>query len=234
MSGSVKRLAVLLVLLAALLPVWWMRRHSFASRSATENLGAELLARYQKLEARENEMDRTVWAKEILAENCGRVFESLWDSLNAATNKLRVLGSFSIGELIVSKYGSPEKITHGIEIFSPTGNTTTWSPAEWQQFLQQLEQAGWQLVNTEFRQLRFDTDTAGQPRQSHFYFRAHLLNSAQKERAVLEGDLKVSWAPKLPGADFPTVKQADTSGLTIKTRRGDPPFVPILNQAIKP
>ncbi len=89
MSRRVTRLLVLLVLLTAVIISWRVRRVPTATRlsSATNQAEAEVVKRFLALEAREREAEQTVWAKEILAQECGRVFESLWDSLNAATNR---------------------------------------------------------------------------------------------------------------------------------------------------
>jgi hypothetical protein len=230
-----KRLLILLVLLAALLVIWSFRRQ-FGTHSAmgTNSLGDQLVASFQALQAQENETDRTVWAKELLAERCGQVFEGWWDSLNAATNKLRVLESFPIGEIAIGKFHPPEQLVHGIAVHSQFGKGVIWSRAEWTRFLQDSERAGWRLAETEFRHSRFDTDAAGQPMQSHFDFRAHLLNPEQTERAVIEGELVVSWSSAQSDKELPSVKQVDARGLTIKTRGGEPPFVPVLNETIAP
>src|SRR4051794_29341125 len=51
-------------------------------------------AKVAEIEAKERRMNETVWAKEMLAEECGRTFEIFWDSLNASTNKLALAASF--------------------------------------------------------------------------------------------------------------------------------------------
>ena len=94
--------------------------------------------------------------------------------------------------------------------------------------------AGWELAHAEFRHNRFDTDEAGQPRASRFYFRADLTNAGREERATLEGDLVVDWTPKASGAELPAVKRIDASRLVLKTRRGKPPFRPILVEPVAP
>ncbi|HMJ26204.1 MAG TPA: CRTAC1 family protein [Pyrinomonadaceae bacterium] len=231
------RLLVLLALLALVLFLSWnVRRSSTASRLARETSYADpqVVARFLALEAREQEVEQTVWAKEMRAQECARVFESLWDSLNAATNKLRALASFAVGEVVVAKFNPPEKIAHGIEIHSPSGKGQTWSAVEWARFLQASEKAGWQLANTEFRHVQFDTDAPGQPKQSRFYFRAHLVNSEHSERAMFDGDLVVQWTPKQASTELPGVRQVDATRLTLRTRAGDPPFIPILNETIAP
>src|SRR6266480_560895 len=129
----------------------------------------ELINQFTALEAKENELNKTVWAKEILAEECARIFESLWDSLNAATNKFSVLKSFQLGELVPGTFSPPQKLADGIELRVPTGVGPQWSEPQWRQFLEQSQRAGWELARIEFRHNRFDTDEAGRARQSRFY-----------------------------------------------------------------
>ena len=234
--ASTRLIVLLLVLVVVALLAWFFRKAPPGVRSVTGTnaVSAEEVARFEALEARENELDRTVWAKELLAQECGRVFDTWWDSLNVASNKLRLLASLPIGGLVVGKFNPPERLAHAIEVYSPAGNGTIWSAADWMRFLQETERAGWQLMNTEFRHVRFETDAAGQPKQSHFYFRANLVNGERAERAGFNGDLVVDWMPKQAGAELPAVKQVDASRLTVKLRRGEPPFVPILSETIAP
>jgi len=230
------RLVVLLALLMIVSLSWWVRRSSSSTRPAREanQADAQIVAQFLALEAREREVERTVWAKEMLAQECARVFESLWDSINAATNKLRVLASFAVGEIVVPRFSPPEKIAHGIQIQSPSAEGQFWTPAEWQRWLLATEKAGWRLINTEFRHVEFDTDAAGRPAQSRFYFRAHLEKEVNSERAILEGDLRVSWSAIPPNGTQTGVGQIDATSLTLRTRSGEPPFIPILNETIKP
>jgi hypothetical protein len=81
------------------------RRESFTSEesaSVSSRISRELAAQFARFEAKEQQVAETVWAKEILAEKCGQVFDSLWDSLNAATNKLRLAGSFPFGQIVLA------------------------------------------------------------------------------------------------------------------------------------
>jgi hypothetical protein len=80
------------------------RRSGPAETGATNPDGfvsRELLNQFTALETKEQKMDETVWAKEMAAEDCGRTFESLWDSLNTATNKLTLAASFPVGEIML-------------------------------------------------------------------------------------------------------------------------------------
>jgi len=234
------RLRSLLIVLFVLLLTGVALRVGLKKRSSADPMDpAGLVSQKQvdqflSLEARENELNNTVWAKEILAEQCGQVFESLWDSLNASTNKLDVVASFSPGELIVGNWGATQFLAHGIELRESSGAGPTLSAPEWRRFVQQSQAAGWQGDRVEFRHVQFATDAAGRPRQSHFYFSAHLTNSMRTERAMLEGDLVVDWGAKSSGAELPAVQRIDASRLVLKTRTGEPPFQPILVETIAP
>jgi hypothetical protein len=199
-----------------------------------ERISQELSIQVSRLEARERTIDKTVWAQEILAQECGSTFESLWDSLNIATNKLALVASFAADKFVLSKWNPPQKGPHGIEVQEPAGTGRELGPVEWRNLVEEFERAGWQLAQTEFRHIRFETDEAGQPRQSHFYFAAHLTNSDQVERAIIEGILVVEWGPQSPSGGPRSVKRIDASRLTVKTRRDKPPFECVLLEHIKP
>ena len=170
----------------------------------------------------------------MLAEECGRIFESLWDALNATTNKFGVLKPFATGKIITCKFKPPRALAHGIELHEPSGDGAAWSGAEWQSFLDESERAGWEIGHVEFRHTSFDTAASGQPSRSRYYFRADLSNASSQERATLEGDLIVDWAPLPPGTRLLTIKQIDAGGLTLKTRHGEPPFREVLSKEITP
>src|SRR6266480_6524694 len=144
-------LFVLLLFCAAALVIARRRAAPPAARSTNiaGPVSPELINQFTALEAKENELNRTVWAKEILAEECARVFESLWDSLNAATNKFSVLNSFPLGEVVPGKFGPPQKLAHGVELRETAGAGPAWSVPQWRQFLDQSQRAGWELAHTE-------------------------------------------------------------------------------------
>src|SRR2546422_191690 len=183
MSPRLRNLLIVLFVLSLLgvaLRLSLKQRPSAAADSTDPNglVSQKLVEQFMSLETKENELNKTVWAKEILAEQCGQVFESLWDSINAATNKLDVVASFSAGELTVGNFSSTQRVAHGIVLRESSTAGPTWSAPEWRRFVQQSQAAGWQGDRAEFRHVQFTTDDAGRPRQSHFYFSAHLINPA--------------------------------------------------------
>lgn len=186
------------------------------------------------LEAREKAADEGIWNQEILAQKCGRTFESLWDSVNRATNKLAALAGFPVGEILLGDWQSPKALPHGIEVREvvQTGRTVTMD--QWRHWVQKFASDGWQLENLEFRHNRFEPDEQGEPKRSHFYFAARLNHTALQGRAVVEGNLIVDWATKPADAEFQPVKRIDASGLSVKTRFGEPLFQLILHDSQTP
>ena len=73
------------------------------SANAPTSVSGDPSGRGAWLEAREKAADKNVWSKEMLAQNCGRTFESLWDSVNSATNKLNLIAGFPAGEIVLGK-----------------------------------------------------------------------------------------------------------------------------------
>src|SRR5215472_13251778 len=95
-SRKLFSLAGLLLFLGACLGLRYLAHKPFPWDASTPNqdLFLERAERLRQLEAREKEADTTIWAKEILAQNCGRRFESLWDAINSSTNKLSLVAEF--------------------------------------------------------------------------------------------------------------------------------------------
>lgn len=171
----------------------------------------EMAAQLGELEAREREADQTVWAKERLAEECGAVFDRLWDSLNAATNKLKILAAFPFHEINVANYKPPQSIGHGIELFESNGNRSALSPGNWRRLLRDREAEGWQLLRIEIRHNRFEVDSSEHPARSEFYFSAHLVNASSTNRAILEGSLVVDWSPSKENENTPRANLSNTN-----------------------
>ena len=233
MSLSRKRFgfALLILLLLGTALFFWRSTHTALpweteSPPATNKVNA--------LQVRERRADETVWAKEILAERCGRTFESLWDSVNAASNKLDTLAGFPAGEIILPNWGPVRHLPHGIELRQGTGSGQPLSSPQFRQWAEAFAAQGWQVENIEFRHNRFDVDTFGAPSQSRFYFSAHLTNHLRPERAMLSGDLVVDWDQMSTNGGASAVKRIDASHLQLLSRAGEPFFKKIFEASFKP
>ncbi len=221
---------MILFLAAALCSYYLLHDYSRtpeASRPSAGRTGASLVAR-------EKAANESVWAKEILAQACGRTFEALWDSINAATNRLGLLGGFLAQEFVVPQFSPPQSLAHDIKLFEPSGIGEVLAVNSWRPWVATFDAQGWQIDNLEFRHVRFDVDERSQPAQSRFYFAARTTNPSKLERALIEGNLIVDWGTKQKADEFWPVKRIDATHLTITTRHGEPPFRLILDENITP
>lgn len=142
-------LVLLLVLSLSVAALVLQRRYRASQKRDTAQpvslISPELMAEFSAIEQRELRLDQTIWAPERRAEQCGAVFEALWDKLNQATNKLDVLADFPMGELLVANYGKPEGVICQIEIAKPAEPHRAWDRDEWRGFLEKCTQQGWRL-----------------------------------------------------------------------------------------
>ncbi len=233
-----RRLAALLALLLIAVALWTAVRFQQKRNRPQQELAAlaeKVENQAAALDSRESQIAGSFFAKELLAQRAGGLFESLWNSINAASNKLEAARGFSTGELIPAAYATPELLPHGIRLFPPQRPASSWAETDWKAFVDRQIAAGWQLDQVEFRQNEFDPEFENHPAKSRFYFSAHLRNTVNQERAVFEGDLFVQWKP-WPQDDqqLPIVERIDASSLTLKIRRGPVPFEEILFEEIAP
>jgi len=120
-------------------------------KDSFQRLSPETLAQLSAIEAKEQQLNETVWAPEILAQGCSRTFDTLWDSINAATNKLDILARFQLGELLLPKWRPSKLLAHGIELTEPDGPGGALRIAALERFCRSISKQSWQLEQIEFR-----------------------------------------------------------------------------------
>ena len=194
----------------------------------------EVAQQVTQLQDQEKRMVETVWPQELAAEECGHVIEQLWDNLNGTSEKFAVLAALPFGEIAGPQFGPPQAFAHGVQALTQTGLAPAWTPATWKQFIDDKARAGWQLAETEFRQVQFDADPQGRPDRSRFYFSAHLVNSSAAQRVILEGHLTVKWQPAQNPGQLPAILRVETDGLSLRQRSGEPGLREILTEEIAP
>ncbi len=238
LSRKCARSVLSAVLLATLAATFACSRHAAEPQpdphAATNRLNQELLAQLAAQESQERLLNETVWAPEILAQHQGQLFDSLWDAVNAATNKLAVLAAFPIGEIQLADWSLSSQLPHGIELRAAHVPGPTLSQTEWQARIHGLELDGWQLGEIELRHNRFEPDPDGHPKESVFFFAAHLTHPARELRAVIDGDLLVHWAAPDPAAEIAPVRRIDATRLGLRFRRGRPPFQVVFEDRVTP
>jgi hypothetical protein len=188
----------------------------------------------QAIEAREQEARRTVWSKEVLAQECGRTIDLLWDDVNAATNRLLALAGFAVGKVTLANWSVLRPLRHGIVLREPTGPDWVLAAPQWKRWLEDWSNLGWDLGEFEIRHERFETDSLGRPLASGFYLAAHLTHAAREERVVVEGRLGVQWKSETLETGPAAVEAIDATKLTLKSRQSTVPFVEVFQDRIEP
>lgn len=184
---------------------------------------AKQLGELQEAEAK---IAERVFAKELVAERAGRVVEQFWDELNHALNRWAVVSEFGFGKIWIGSYEQPFKLPHAIAIYEPlTNRAVIQTQDEFRSYIAPLTN-DWQIVQTEFRHNRFDAGSKSIPAKSTFYISLHLANTNGAMRAIVEGDLAITW-----NANF-SISEIDAGRLQIRTRNGEPPFTEILNKTV--
>jgi hypothetical protein len=186
------------------------------------------------LERREQALDETLWAPDLLAQRCGLVIEDLWDSLNTATDRWAVLERIDIPELGLPELGPARSLPHGVAIRQPAGGGQAAGRERWPALLAAARQAGWAIAQVEFRHNRFEIDARGVPRSSRYGFAAHLTNRQTGQRAALSGDLAIGWIGASRADAPPAIGVLDASRLVWSERTGPPPFELAFEETVQP
>ncbi|MBU6400885.1 MAG: VCBS repeat-containing protein [Verrucomicrobia bacterium] len=227
------RLAALLLLLACLLATWRWREHRSATAPPLEGAPGDAAIQAEArallaLEAREQGADRTVWAEELDAERHEDVFLNLWEALNRAPEPLAALAEFDFEELRLGPAAATRVLKHSIHqtAFS-AGNAAgaeRFTPSAWREKLAAWRAQGWRLGRTGWRETRFTPAAATRPARSVIEVSAQLVNQGRGIRAMIRGDLEVTWKSARAAGVPPAPATVATHRLELLTRTGPPLF----------
>lgn len=127
-------------------------------------------------------LDETVWANEVQAQKYEAVFVRLWDRIrNAdAAGKLSVLADFPFtGELTIGTPGPAETLKSGISLSKfQSEPSRTFNEAKWGKFVRSIEDAGVQIVQTEWHHSRFVPASDSSAPTSTISFTIHAIRVA--------------------------------------------------------
>lgn len=191
------------------------------------NLGANLRdEQARKAEAifeERQQLDKTVWRGEEMAQIYEDTFVRLWDDLRAAKDPLAVLGEFPIGVLKLGKLKEAPGhdwniLASGFDIEKNPSDVREVASAEWPAFVDGFRKAGVKITETEWHQTAFEPDGPS----SRFGFVIHA--SRAETRYIVRGKLLVEWsATKNPQGLF-IPRSIDVSSLNILQRTGQLAF----------
>jgi hypothetical protein len=161
------------------------------------------------LEARE-ELDKTVWADEVRAQEYEKVFTKLWDQIRreSGREKLAPLLEFPFETLQMPTASSVKNLELGVSLRNySSAEQRDLSATDWRQMVTGWANAGYEILQTEWHHNRFDPDSGGAPR-SAIGFVLHIKQPTKHTRIVVEGELDVQWK-----AGMDSLPKAKTIGI---------------------
>ncbi|MCC6233501.1 MAG: CRTAC1 family protein [Verrucomicrobiales bacterium] len=242
-SGKrIRFLLVLGVVLAAWASTWlWPRssptrpaRSQAPARAseddaATAALPDRVIQEFVAIEAREAEIDQTLFARDRLAREHGAVMEAVWDALNAVPDPLALLASAPLQSLQWTPPVPAAPLPHGLTRWhSPSTPVEPWP--DWRDRILAARHAGWKLVQSEWRHVDFTPSSGTSPAHSTFEVSLHLTRTTPEERLQIQARLRLAW-PGSPTLDGATASLAE---LEVSHRSGPPPFHPAAALEVAP
>ena len=187
-------------------------------------------AALQTLANEQVRFDQTIFRHEVDAQAYESAFVALWDRLRS-TEPFEVLRQFPFVRLefpMLSEWEPLPLGVPGIRQASLDGETIPLDHPGYLARLNELEAAGWKIIQTEWHHSEFRPGKNGQAPQSVVSFEIHSANTGDDRRAVVKGQLEVTWTPhktnsglRIPG----TIRVRDT---TITDYTGKPAFTELL------
>lgn len=163
------------------------------------------------------ELDASVWAAEVAAQEYERAFVSLWDAMRAAEDPSVPLAAFSFETLSVPELGEPRALGDDVTRRESRGNPTKMSPAEFSARVEALRDAGWKLEQSEFHHSKFEPGT---PARSVVSFLLHLSQPQLRLRTAVHGKLRVTWAQGKDARGNHVPGAIEVRDLSVLERRG--------------
>ena len=184
----------------------------------------------QTLAEEQVRFDQTIFRHEVDAQAYESTFVALWDRLRS-TEPFEVLRQFPFVQLEFPMPSEWEPLplgVPGIRQASLDGETIPLDHPGYLAQLNELKAAGWKIIQTEWHHSEFRPGKNGQAPQSVVSFEIHSANTGNERRAIVKGQLEVTWTPhktnsglRIPG----TIKVRDT---TITDHTGKPAFTELL------
>jgi len=188
------------------------------------------MGQFLAVEAQRKQVDQTVWATELIAEEHEDVFIELWDELRRTEDEYAALAGFQFTTLILGTPGETTIHENGIQQRRPAQPGQTLTSGEWRQWLAGIKEQGYRVEQTEWRNPQFDP---GPPARSVMYLSAHITNPGKTTRLIVRGDLRVEWQEGSQGGQ-PVPRLIDASNLEILERQGPGSFQHVFSLAVEP
>ena len=177
-----------------------------------------------KMQQERQRLDETVWREEVEAQHYEDFFVSLWDSLRAGDDKLKILSDVYLEEL---RIGQPQKVSDhdwGVVTTDFGLPSVRLDKAGFSKLCQEMANQGYRIVQTEWHHSRFEVNDAGLAR-STISIRIDAENELPPiTRYTITGDILVQWRDMSTTEGLPLPKTIDASNIRIAERSGPAAF----------
>lgn len=172
-------------------------------------------------------LDQTVWSAEVQAQQHENTFVRLWDNLIHRSDKFNVLREFEFDEIVFAASTKKRRMDHDIELTAGAGEKSRISREQFQQLVTKYQQAGYEIIETEWHHQAFTPEGKDSPARSTVSVLLHVTHNASNRRFIVRGNLELEWrnTPTNP-SKVPSI--IDATGVQILARAGTPAFEPVL------
>ena len=151
-------------------------------------------ATFESLYMERELLDKTVWAKEKMAQEYEQSFVKLWDDLRAAKDPYEILGEFEFKRLMVPT--GKNKVRQwdlGIQETHYGGKQQVYTHQGFRELLKEYQSKGYTIEQTEWHHSKFiSSDDKGA--LSEVAMVLHVKNTKLEIRLIVTGDLVVTWS----------------------------------------
>jgi hypothetical protein len=178
-----------------------------------------------------DQLDATVWAKEIEAQRYEAAIIKLWDEIRAADDKLAVLEAAAPPTVLLGTLGAREDIGLGVSHFAITPPGKPRTADAFRALLASFRADGYVVEQTEWQFAEFTPAAAGSPPQSVVDVVIDAHGAGEGRRVTIRGPLTIVWSDETDDDGHPRPVSVDASQLTITARNAPPAFVEVLEFA---
>ena len=176
----------------------------------------------EALREQREHLDRTVWAKERLAQEHERSFVKLWDDLRQASDSYEVLGGFVFERLKIPRAEDHVR-QWDMQVKETTyqGELQVYTHQKFGKMLEVYRNEGYEIEQTEWHHSKF-SPSHEKGAFSEVSATLHVKNTQEGNRYIVTCDLMVIWSNKRNSLDHPLANEITVKNLKVISRKGAP------------
>ncbi len=159
----------------------------------TEPVPQTIEAEVAALLEERRQLDETVWAQEVAAQEHEQTIVKYWDQmLRPEDDKYAVFAEFPFQTITLDAPGESTELDWGIKRTTFAGQWKTFDQEGWREFLRDMENRGYDIKAVEFHQSTYDVDAEGNA-VSVFSVLLNVANEDMTHRWNIKTKLRIEW-----------------------------------------